>query len=135
MTYHDARHHPTVSNDLHLAIYIGLVGLSLWLVVSAWIFFGTEGYYAAFSVAVATGFFLIAAAIPFVIWRVWRKTSADGPAEQPKIHFSDWWHGELETWQGRVEGWDAAVEVLLPLGAAAVGMTLIGLIFRLTAGS
>jgi len=42
--------------------------------------------------------------------------------------------GEVETWQGRVEGWDAAVEVLMPLGAAALGMTLIGLIFRLTPG-
>jgi hypothetical protein len=137
MAYRDVRHdsHHLVSNGLHPAIYAGLAGLSLWLVVSAWIFFGSEGHYAAYSVAIATGFFAMAGAIPFVIWQTWRHNAPDGaPDQQPDTAFSDWWRGEVETWQGRVEGWDAAVEVLLPLGAAAIGMTLIGLIFRLTAG-
>jgi hypothetical protein len=135
MANRDAHHPVTVSDGLHPAIYKALAVASLWLVVSAWVFFGTEGYYAAFAVAVATGFFLIAAAIPLVIWRVWRHNSADGSADQPNVPFSDWWRGEVETWQGRVEGWDAAVEVVMPLGVAAVGMTLIGLVFRLTARS
>jgi hypothetical protein len=137
MAYH-AEPHGTAFDDLHPAIYKALAGLALWLVVSAWIFFGTEGYYAAFAVAVVTGFFLIAAAIPFVLWRVWRKHAEAGQADQSnaanKAAFSDWWRGKVETWQGPVEGWDAAVEVLMPLGVAAVGMTLIGLVFRLTAG-
>jgi hypothetical protein len=136
MAYHDAHHHTDhpVTDGLHPAIYLGLAGTCLWLIVSAWVFFGSQGQYAAYSVAVATGFFLIAGGIPFVIWRTWRHNAPDGTAEQPRRAFSDWWRGELETWQGRVEGWDAAVEVLLPLGAAAIGMTLIGLVFRLTAG-
>jgi len=128
-THHDA-HHP-VSDGLHPAIYVGLAVLSLWLVISAWVFFGSEGHYAAYSVAVATGFFLVAGAIPFAIWQVWRHNAPD---QQPRTAFSDWWRGQVETWQGPVEGWDAAVEVLLPLGAAAIGMTLIGLVFQLTAG-
>jgi len=132
MAYRDA-HHPT-TDALHPAIYAGLAFAVLWLVVSAWIFFGSEGQYAAYSVAVATGLFLVAGAIPFAIWRVWRRNTPEGAAGQPHMAFSDWWRGEVETWQGRVEGWDAAVEVLMPLGAAAIGMTLIGLIFRLTAG-
>jgi len=136
MAYHDTRHdaHHVVTNGLHPAIYAGLAVLALWLVVSAWIFFGSEGQYAAFSVAIASGLFLIAGAIPFVLWRVWRRRTPDGAADQPRTPFSDWWRGEVETWQGPVEGWDAAVEVLMPLGAAALGMTLIGLIFRLTGG-
>jgi hypothetical protein len=135
MAFPDAHHdkHRLVTDGLHPAIYAALAVLSLWLIVSAWMFFGSEGRYAAFSVAVATGLFVIAGGIPFVLWRVWRR-NADGAAEQPRTAFSDWWHGEVETWQGRVEGWDAAVEVLMPLGAAAIGMTLIGLVFRLTAG-
>jgi len=133
MAFHDD-HHP-VSDGLHPVIYVGLAVASLWLVVSAWVFFGSEGAYAGYSVAVATGFFVMAAAIPFLIWRVWTHNAPDGaPDRQPHMRFSDWWHGEVETWQGRVEGWDAAVEVLLPLGVAAIGMTLIGLVFRLTAG-
>ncbi len=136
MAYHDTHRDAShvVTDGLHPAIYAGLAVLALWLVVSAWIFFGSEGQYAAYSVAVATGLFLIAGAIPFALWRVWRRRTPDGAAAQPHTAFSDWWRGEVETWQGRVEGWDAAVEVLMPLGAAAIGMTLIGLIFRLTGG-
>jgi hypothetical protein len=119
---------------LHPAIYKALVGIALWLVLAAWIFFGTQGYYATFTVAVVTGFFVVATAVPYVLWRVWRKTSPEGRADQSAIPFSEWWHGEMETWQCRVEGWDAAVEVLLPLGIAAFGMTAIGLVFRIMAG-
>ena len=137
MADHDAHHdaHHLVSDGLHPAIYAGVAVLSLWFVISAWVFFGSTGYYAAYSVAVATGLFFIAGAIPFLIWLVWRHNAPDGaPDKQPQTAFSDWWHGEVETWQGRVEGWDAAVEVLMPLGVAAIGMTLIGLVFRLVAG-
>jgi hypothetical protein len=137
MAHHDAHHdarHP-ISDGLHPLIYAGIAISALWLMVAAWVFFGSEGHYAAYSVAIATGLFFIAGTIPYVIWQVWRHNAPDGaPERQPRTAFSDWWRGEMETWQGRVEGWDAAVEVLLPLGAAAIGMTLIGLVFRLTAG-
>jgi hypothetical protein len=132
-THHDVPY--PISDGLHPAIYVGLAVLVLWLIVSAWVFFGSEGHYAAYLVAIATGFFVVAGAIPFVIWQVWRHNAPDGaPDRQPRTAFPDWWRGEMETWQGRVEGWDAAVEVLLPLGAAAIGMTLIGVVFWLTAG-
>ena len=135
-TRHDARFHelePARFDGLHPAIYKALAGFALWMVVAAWVSFSGQGY-ASFALAVITGFFLVAAAIPFIFWRVWRKTD-EGRSDGAKPAFSDWWRGEFETWQGRVEGWDAAVEVLLPLGVAAIGMTLIGLVFRLTPGS
>ncbi len=131
MSYHETPH--PVSNGLHPAIYAGLVVFAAWMMMAAWIFFGSEGQYAGYSVAVATGLFAVAAAIPWIMWRVARGAGARN-ADPERTTFTDWWRGEVETWQGRVEGWDAAVEVLLPLGAAAVGMTLIGLIFRLTGG-
>jgi hypothetical protein len=142
MAYHDTEHQHHF-DGLHPAIYKALAGLALWLVIAAWVFFGTQGYYASFAVAVVTGFFLVAAAIPYVLWRVWRNASPEGQAERTaertrpggaKPTFPEWWHGQIETWQSTVEGWDAAVEVLMPLGVAALGMTLIGLVFRLTAG-
>jgi hypothetical protein len=138
MAYHDARHDRHF-DGLHPAIYKALAVAALWLVVAAWIFFGTQGYYASFVMVVVTGFFLLAAAIPYVLWRVWRSTSPEGQSERAeagrrKVAFSDWWRGQIDTWQGPVEGWDAAVEVLMPLGVAALGMTLIGLVFKLTAG-
>ncbi len=120
-------------DGLHPAIYKALAACALWMVVAAWVSFSGQGY-ASLVLAVVTGFFIVAAAIPYIFWRVWRKTDA-GQSEGRKPAFSDWWRGEVETWQGRVEGWDAAIEVLLPLGIAAIGMTLIGLVFRLTSGS
>src|SRR5262249_24928068 len=77
---------------------------------------------------------LMAIAIPTILWGVWRRNSPAAEGRRPSTAFSDWWHGRVETWQGPVEGWDAAIEVLLPLGVAALGMTAIGVIFRLTAG-
>jgi hypothetical protein len=93
MAHHDA-HHP-VTDALHPAIYAGIAVLALWLMISAWIFFGSEGQYAALSVAVATGLFVIAGAIPFAIWRVWRHNTPEGTANQPRTAFADWWRGEV----------------------------------------
>ena len=120
-------------DGLHPAIYKALAGFALWMVIAAWIFFSGQGY-ASFILTVVTGFFLIAAAIPFLIWRVWRTRSNASAAEIRKPPFSDWLRGEFETWQGRVESRDAAVEVLLPLGIAAIGMTRLGLMFYVAGG-
>ncbi len=130
MARHDTSHDPPF-DDLHPAIYKALAVLALWMVVAAWVFFSGQGY-ASFALTVVTFFFLIAAGIPFVMWRVARAKS--GPRHDATTPFSNWWSGEIDTWQGRVEGWDAAIEVLLPLGIAAIGMTGIGLIFRLVGG-
>ena len=131
MAPHDAQHdaHHPVTDGLHPAIYAGLAVLSLWFVVSAWVFFGSEGSTPPIRWRSRPGSSSSPEGIPFVISRVWRRNTPDGAADQPRTAFSDWWRGDVETWQGRVEGWDAAVEVLMPLGVAAIGMTLIGLIF------
>ena len=49
MAYPDAHHdtHHPVTDGLHPAIYVALAGFALWLMISAWIFFGSEGQYAA----------------------------------------------------------------------------------------
>src|SRR4051794_41738039 len=120
------------SNALHPVIYKALAGLALWLVAAAWVGFSGPGY-VSYLLAIVTGFFFIAAAIPYLLWRVWRSNSPGETIGDAKVAFSAWWSGEFDTWQGRVEGWDAAVEILLPLGAAALGMTVIGLVFRIVA--
>lgn len=130
MAHHDSSHDPSF-DGLHPAIYKALAGFALWMVVAAWVFFSGQGY-ASFLLTMVTAFFLMAAGLPFVLWRLWRKSAPATRADQ--VPFSRWWRGEFETWQGRVESWDAAIEVLLPLGIAAIGMTGIGLIFRLVGG-
>ena len=120
------------SDGLHPLIYKALAGLALWLVAAAWAGFSGPGY-VSYLLVIVTGFFLIAAAIPYLLWRVWRRNAPGEATADTKVGFRAWWSGEFDTWQGRVEGWDAAVEILLPLGAAALGMTAIGLVFRIVA--
>jgi FtsH-binding integral membrane protein len=111
------------------SLYVVIVGLVAWMAVAAWSFAGPG--YAGFSLAVVTGFLMVAIAIPFVLWRV----SRDKSGEQPKkgIGFSEWRSRPFETWQDRVKGSNAAVQIILPIAAAAVGMTAFAIIFHYAA--
>jgi hypothetical protein len=60
-----------VSDRLHPLVFMAIVGLALWFVVSAW-GFATDGY-TDYLLAVVSGFILIAVALSYVLWRVWRK--------------------------------------------------------------
>jgi hypothetical protein len=40
--------------------------------------------------------------------------------------------GDFDTWQDRVRGRNAAVEVLLPMAAIAIGMTAFGIVLHFT---
>ncbi len=44
--------------------------------------------------------------------------------------FSDWAAGQFETWQDSQKGSDAAAEIILPIAAAAVGMTAFAIVFH-----
>ena len=79
-------HDRTLSDGLHPLIYKALAGLALWLVVSAWIGFDGQGY-VSFLLVVVTGFFLIAAAIPYLLWRVWRSNSPGESTGANKVGF------------------------------------------------
>jgi hypothetical protein len=41
----------------------------------------------------------------------------------------EWASGEFDTWQGQLKGANAAVEILLPVTAMAVGMIALGIVF------
>lgn len=124
-----------VSDRLHPLVYMAIVGLALWFVLSVW-GFATDGY-TDYLLAVVSGFILIAVALPYVLWRVWRKAqgpdAARGPARQEE--FQAWASGEFDTWQDRITGANAAVQVLLPLAAVAFGMTAFGIVLYFTAHS
>jgi hypothetical protein len=47
--------------------------------------------------------------------------------------FRDWAVGEFDTLTGPVKGANATAEVLLPIAAVAVGMTVLGLVFHIIA--
>jgi len=120
----------SASQQLHPLIYLALVGAALAFALAAWTF--ADDSYTDYILAIVTGFALTAVGLPLILSRVGR-TSADS---KPRAHRSEplreWMQGDFETWQDRVKGANAAVEILLPLSAIAIGMLAIGIVLHLT---
>ena len=125
-------HERPASDRLHPLVAIAVVTFTLWFVLAVWGFAG-DGY-TDYLLVFITGFFLIAGAIPFALWSVWRKYRGGAAADRDNADeetFRDWSLGEFATWQDRVRGANAAIEVVLPIAAAAIGMTAFGIVFAI----
>jgi hypothetical protein len=128
----DDRRDGLASDRLHPLVYMAIVGLALWFALSVW-GFATDGY-TDYLLAVVSGFIFIAVALPYALWRVWRKAQSDA-VRRDRTPFHEWASGEFDTWQDRVTGANAAVQILLPLAAVAFGMTAFGIVLHFTAHS
>src|ERR1700716_4466999 len=139
-----ARPNPRITDRLHPLIYMIIAGLALWFVLSAWVFFGGAGYI-ELALAVASVLLFMAFAIPFTLWRAGVKAQkADPPPEAgeefPETFvtwiegaFVTWIEGAFETWTGQQTSASAAVEILLPIAAVALGLMALGIVFELAA--
>ena len=119
-----------VTNRLHPLVYMLLVALAVWLVLSVWSFF-TGGGVTDYLLFIVSGFIFIAVALPFVLSRVGRTDDAAnartaGSGDQPPS-FRDWTGWDFDIWQGRLSGMEAALQILLPIAAVAFGMTAFGI--------
>lgn len=123
-------YHPTerLTDRIHPLLYIVLVGLALWFVVSAWAFAGDE--YTDYLLVVVTGLVFIAVLIPAVIWSIWRSHPHEGGWTGEPFKF--WAASELRIWQDRVKARDAMIEILLPVAAVAFGLLIFAIINHLT---
>ena len=123
------------SDQLHPFVYEALAGLAIWLVVSAWIFF-SQGGSLELDLAIVSALVFIIIAIPTVIHFVGRRYQAEDPAGSISRPFGTWISGDFDMRQGRRKSVSASIEILLPMAAAVIGITAIGIVFRLTeAGS
>jgi hypothetical protein len=119
------------TDRLHPGLYLILVFLGLWFVVSAWAF-GGDGH-TDYLLVVASGLILIAIAIPATLWNIWRH-HPPGDREPPNGSLREWASTrEFRTWQDRVKGKNAAIEILLPIAAVAFGMSIFAIILHFTA--
>jgi hypothetical protein len=120
----------SVVSVLHPAVYVALVGLTLWVVLAIW-GFGYDGQ-TDYLLAIVTGFLVIAVAIPSTLaLMVHRQSNPDGKSSA-ETSFREWMAGDFDTWQDRVRGRNAAVEVLLPMAAIAIGMTAFAIVLHFT---
>jgi hypothetical protein len=107
-------------------VWIALVGFVIWFAIAIWSF-GTSGYGDCLLTVVSV-FLFIAVMLPVILSRVGRD-----PRERTHEPFHDWASGEFATWQDRPRGFNAAAEIILPVAAAAIGMTAIGIVFHYAA--
>ena len=131
MAEHNANQGSSISGSLHPLVNIAIIGLVLMFVAAVWMFFDS-GPYEAWLDVVVTGLFVIAIAVPALLWLTWRR-NADGARDDSHLSFRDWAVGEFGTLTGPVKGANATAEVLLPIAAVAVGMTVLGLVFHIIA--
>ncbi len=123
------RHNLPTNDELHPRIYQAMIGLALWLVLSIWFLFD-RGAYVGLILAMITVFFVIFVGIPASLWQTWRRNA--GPDEQPDPEaYREWSSHRFATWTGGIGGTNAAVQILLPLAAASIGMTIFGIVFYL----
>jgi len=111
---------------LHPRVYTVLIVLTAWFAVAVWSFVGAG--LVNYLLVIVSGFIFVTMALILILSRVGR---TDNPADKPPP-LREWARWDYETSAGRLPGAQAATQILLPIVAAAVGMTVIGLIFYAT---
>jgi hypothetical protein len=114
-----------VTNRAHPRIYTIVAGLCAWFVLAAWSF--TANGLVNYLLVIISGFIFAAIVLMLILFSIKRPDTREGAAGEPSLRA--WSSFDYDTWTGRLPGAQAATEIVLPIAAAAVGMTLIGLIF------
>jgi hypothetical protein len=98
MTEHNANQDSKISDSLHPLVNMAIIGLVLMFVAAVWMFFDS-GPYEAWLDVVVTGLFVIAIAVPALLWLTWRRNAED--ARDDSHHsFRDWAVGDFNTLTG-----------------------------------
>lgn len=121
----DKEYHPRqrITDRLHPGVYLALAGAGLWYALSAWTFGG--GAYTDYLLAVVTGLIVITILIPVGMWRIWRNHARRTGSDEP---FRFWAASDLRIWQDRMKARNAAIEILLPVAAVAIGLLILATI-------
>jgi hypothetical protein len=129
MTDHAHSHNLPIHDALHPLIYRAMLALTAWLVLSIWVLFGSAGSYVGLIFAMVTLFFVIVTGIPLLIWQTWRRNADRHDTAAPSERFRNWTSDGFATWTGNLSGREAATQILLPLAAVSIGMTVFGLVY------
>jgi hypothetical protein len=124
-------------NQLHPALHRVAAALLIWFVAAAWLLFGGSGYI-NLALAMISVLVVMVIAIPIALWRAKARSLDAGSAASNEVREEEeaqplrvWLRGEVATHSGREKSSAAAVEILLPIAAVALGITALGLVFDL----
>ena len=121
-----------VTGSLHPRVYTVLMGLALWMALWAWSFVG--GGETDYILFIVTGFIVVVVALQLVLMRVRRvdKTiDESNSAKDGALSFRQWARAEFEADRGRLRAAEAALLILLPIAAVAIGMMAFGIEFQI----
>jgi hypothetical protein len=131
-------HEPkTVSDQPHPVVRFAAMALLIWFVAAAWLLFSEPGYI-NLALGVISVLVFMVIAIPAALWRAKVRSSKTGSVvsnESDAVgeqRLGLWLRGEFATASGREKSSAAALEILLPIAAVAVGITILGIVFDLT---
>jgi hypothetical protein len=123
-----------VTSSLHPKVYAALIAPSLWFVVWVWSFLG--GGETGYLLFIVSGFIGVVVALQLILSCVARPTETTdlnvGPADDDRTpSFRDWLHGDFDIQEGSLRSVEAAIIILLPIAAAAIGMMAFGIEFQI----
>ena len=116
------------TNELHPLVYRAMIGLTIWLVLSVWALFSRRAYEGV-TLSIITLFFVVFVGIPVVLWLSWRRNTDPNEQHENVAPYHEWRSGSFETWASGISGREASMQILLPVAAVAIGMTIFGLVF------
>ena len=125
----DKRAARTATSTLHRRVYALMIGLVVWFVLSVWIFAGAG--VTDYLLFVVSCFIFIVVVLLTILSRVGRNDSI-AMTDDNRQSFRQWTSWDFDIWQGRLSGMQAALQILLPIAAAAFGMTAFGIVFHLS---
>jgi hypothetical protein len=118
-----------VSQGLPRQVYWIIVGLAVWLVVSAWGFIGTG--YAKLTLVVVSLFIGVAVGLPLILARIANRHRRPLGGNRDDASLGEWADSQFNAESGLTRGSTAIIEVLLPIMAVAFGMTLFAIVHYL----
>ncbi len=121
-----------LAHRIHTGIYATIAGLAVLFVIAAWGFFAPNDTY--YLLAIVTSFIFAAVFLPFQLYRVRRHGHDPRDTSLSHRSFSNRLDAEFDIWQDRIRGSDAAVAILLPVAAVAIGMVCLTIILHIDVG-
>lgn len=127
------RREPSLDNPsgFHPLVYKAAIGFVALFVVAAWVTFDRQSDI-ELPLAILSVLLFIAVLLPYLLWRIWRTGQERPPTLMSNKGFRKWMKGSTEVWQSKLRSSDAAIDMLLPLAAVALGLVALGIVFELS---
>jgi hypothetical protein len=125
-----------LTNRLHPRVYSVFIALTAWFALAVWSFAGAG--LVDYLLVIVSGFMFVVVALTVILSQVGHDDpaaarggdSGGGGAGGGEPSLRDWAKLDYDTRTGRLGAPQAAAQILLPVAAAAIGMTVIGILFR-----